>query len=201
MKVLLSFLLSLLYTYTHAQLHTLQPGEKAPSINLKNVDGKTISFTDYTNAKGFILVFTCNTCPYSKRYEQRVIQLNDTFAKLGFPVLAVNPNDPELSPGDSFEEMKKHAASSGFTFPYLYDEKQTATLAYEPKSTPTAFVLNKTGNDFIIAYVGAIDNDAGNAEKNKTNYVADAVTALLNNQQPPITITKAIGCRISIKKN
>src|SRR5258706_13459566 len=87
----------------HAQVTTIIPGKPAPVIKLKNVDNKFVSFDDYQSAKGFIVVFTCNTCPYSRRYEQRIIDLNNKYAPLGFPVIAVNPNDPVSSPGDSFE--------------------------------------------------------------------------------------------------
>lgn len=183
-----------------AQVTTITPGKIAPDIKLKNVNDKLVSFDDYPSAKGFIVVFTCNTCPYSKRYEQRIIELNNKYSALGFPVIAVNPNDPQSSPGDSFEEMKKHAASNKFTFPYLYDDGQLITAAYGAKNTPHVFVISKTAQGNIVEYTGAIDNDAENTDPAKTKYVEDAITALLNNNKPAITITKAIGCRISWKK-
>jgi len=184
----------------HAQVTTIKPGTIAPDIKLMNVNDKIVSFTDYPSAKGFIVVFTCNTCPYSKAYEQRIIQLNNKYAALGFPVIAVDPNDPVESPGDSFSEMKKHAVSSKFTFPYLYDEGQVVTRAYGARNTPHVFIISKTEQGNIIEYTGAIDNDTQNANADKTKYVEDAVTALLNNSEPTIKITKAIGCRISWKK-
>ena len=77
-------------------------GDNVPAFNLKNVDGKMIAMSDYKDAKGFILVFTCNTCPFSKMYEQRIDQLNLKYASQGYPVLAINSNDKEKQPGDSF---------------------------------------------------------------------------------------------------
>jgi peroxiredoxin len=200
MKKYLVIGLSFVCLSLQAQVTTITPGKTAPAIKLKNVDDKTVSFADYPSAKGFIVVFTCNTCPYSKRYEQRIIELNNKYAPLGYPVIAVNPNDPVSSPGDSFAEMQKHAASNKFTFPYLYDEGQLITTAYGAKNTPHVFVVSKKPQGNIIEYTGAIDNDAENTNAGKTKYVEDAITALLNNSTPAVTITKAIGCRISWKK-
>ena len=200
MKKYFSILLSCFALSLQAQVTTITPGKIAPDIKLKNINDKVVSFADYPSAKGFIVVFTCNTCPYSRRYEQRIIELNNKYSALGFPVIAVNPNDAQSSPGDSFDEMKKHAASNKFTFPYLYDEGQLITTAYGAKNTPHVFVISKTARGNIVEYTGAIDNDAENTDAAKTKYVEDAITALLNNSKPAITVTKAIGCRISWKK-
>ncbi len=185
----------------NAQVTTKTPGTIAPDFKLVNVDGREVSFGDYPSAKGFIVVFTCNTCPYSRAYEQRIIDLNNKFNPLGFPVIAINPNDPVSSAGDSFEAMKKHAKSVKFNFPYLYDEGQTITTAYGAKNTPHVFVVSKTEQGNIIGYTGAIDNDTQNTNPAKVNYVEDAVNALLKNSKPAVTVTKAIGCRISWKKS
>lgn len=200
MKKCIAFCFIVISFALHAQVTTITPGTVAPDIHLKNVNDKIVSFADYPAAKGFIVVFTCNTCPYSKRYEQRVIDLNNKFAALGFPVIAINPNDQIASPGDNFDEMKKHAASNKFTFPYLFDEGQLVTTAYGAKNTPHVFVINKTSQGNIVAYTGAIDNDAENSNTTKTKYVEDAVNALLSNDKPAVAVTKAIGCRIAWKK-
>ena len=185
--------------FAKGQVTTITPGEIAPDIKLLNIDDKVVSFNGYPSAKGFIVVFTCNTCPYSKAYEQRIIELNNKYASLGFPVIAINPNDPEASPGDSFEKMKERAKSGKYSFPYLYDEGQAITTLYVPKNTPHVFVVNKTAKGNIIEYTGAIDNDTQNTNPGKIKYVEEAISALLNNKKPAITVTKAIGCRISWK--
>jgi len=199
MKKYIAGCFTLLCLSLHAQVTTITPGTPAPVIKLKNVDNKIVSFDTYPSAKGFIVVFTCNTCPYSKRYEQRIIDLNNKYASLGFPVIAVNPNDPASSPGDSFEDMKKHAVSAKFNFPYLYDEGQLVTSAYGARNTPHVFVIRKTAQGNIVEYTGAIDNDTENTDAAKTKYVEAAITALLNNDKPAVTVTKAIGCRIKWK--
>jgi thiol-disulfide isomerase/thioredoxin len=184
----------------YAQYSTIIPGQTAPFIKLKNTDDRIVSFDDYPSAKGFIIVFICNGCPYSKAYEKRIIELNKKYAESQFPVITVNPNDPVISPEDSFDKMKEHARANHYTFPYLYDEGQVITNLYGAKSTPQVFVISKNGGNYTVEYTGAIDNDTRNSSPDKINYTEDAVSALLNNKKPAITVTRAIGCSISRKK-
>jgi peroxiredoxin len=183
-----------------AQAPLLKPGEKAPVFKLKNVDGRMVSFENYPEAKGFVMVFISNTCPYSKAYEQRIIDLDKKFSPLQFPVIAINSNDPEISTGDSFSKMKERAKLKHYSFPYLCDNKQLVADLYGAKSTPQVFILSKKGDDYTIEYTGAIDNDTQNKNPQKINYTADALNALINNNKPAINSTKAIGCSISRKK-
>ena len=186
---------------TYAQNTTITPGKTAPLIKLKNVDDKTVSFGDYPSAYGFVVIFICNTCPYSKAYEQRIIDLDKKYSLQHFPIIAVNPSDPVLSPGDSFIKMKEHAKSRHYTFPYLYDEGQVITNLYGARTTPHVFVISKNAGSYTVEYTGAIDNDTQNNNPDKINYVEDAIAALLNNKKPAVTVTRAIGCSISRKKN
>ncbi len=96
---------------------------KHADFKLKNVDGKMVSLSDYRDAKGFIVIFTCNPCPYAVAYEDRIIDLDKEFKPKGYPVIAVNPNSVAASPEDSFEKMVIRAKEKGFTYPYLFDEK------------------------------------------------------------------------------
>jgi peroxiredoxin len=200
MKTYFTIAASLLVLFVTAQQATLTPGKTAPGIQLMNVTDKTVSLNNYAEAKGFIIVFTCNTCPYAKAYEQRIIALNNKYAPLGFPVIAINPNDPAVSPGDSFEKMKALAKSHDYSFPYLFDEGQVVTTQYGAKNTPHVFVAGKTNNNLIIEYVGAIDNDTQDANTTKIKYVEDAVNALLQNNKPTVSSTKAIGCSVKWKR-
>ena len=102
-----------------SNLEGYEVGDLARDFSLQNIDGNMISFSDFPSAKGFVIVFTCNTCPYAKAYEQRIIDLDRNFKEKGFPVIAIQPNDGTLSPGDSMEEMKKRAISKNYPFPYL----------------------------------------------------------------------------------
>jgi len=205
MKNIFWILLPVIFTYpclaTYAQNVTIAPGKPAPFIKLKNIDDRTVSFDDYPSAKGFVVIFICNTCPYSKAYEQRIIDLDKKYSLQHFPIIAVNPSDPVLSPGDSFIKMKEHAKSRDYTFPYLYDEGQVITNLYGARSTPHVFVVSKNEGNYTVEYTGAIDNDTQNNNPDKINYAEDAVSALLNNKKPAVTVTRAIGCSISRKKN
>lgn len=183
---------------TEAQ--SIKPGEKAPAFSLKGVDGKTVSLSDYNKEKGVILIFSCNTCPYVVAYEDRIIELHNNFAPKGFPVVAINSNNPELSKGDSFEEMKKKARDKSFTFPYLFDEKQDIFPKYGATRTPEVFLLKNNGNGFEVVYTGTIDDNYKSAGEAKEKYVENAVKAVLKGISPEIPVTKAIGCGIKVKK-
>lgn len=177
-----------------------QVGDKAADFNLKNVDGKAVSLETDKTAKGFIIAFTCNTCPVAQAYEQRIIALHKQFAQKGYPVIAINPNDSQLSPGDSYQQMQKRSSDKKYQFPYLIDETQQVTKTYGASHTPTVFVVQKEGNGFIIKYIGAIDNNAQDGEAASAKYVERAVNELLENKSVTTPTAKAIGCGIKWKK-
>lgn len=182
-----------------ASSQTLTPGQKAPDFNLKNVDGKEVSFKNYPDAKGYIVVFTCNTCPYAKAYEKRIMALDKKYAPLGYPVIAINPNDPEASPADSYDKMQELAKSKNYSFPYLFDAGQVTTDAYGAKATPHIFLVAKTKEGNIVKYTGAVDNDTEDSDAGKTKYVEQVIAALMKNETPPFTVTRAIGCTVKRK--
>lgn len=174
-------------------------GDTVGGFQLKNFDGKMVSLSDYKSSKGVILIFDCNTCPYSKAYNDRIIKLHDTYSSRGFPVITINANDAKMSPGDSFDEMVKRAKNKKYSFPYLIDETQEVALAFGATNTPHVYVLQNAGNAFKVAYIGAIDNNSRNAASADKKYVEDAVNALLNGKEVPVTKTKAIGCTIKYR--
>ncbi|MEC7658907.1 MAG: redoxin domain-containing protein, partial [Bacteroidota bacterium] len=113
-----------------------QIGDVATDFSLPNVDGKMVSLSDYADAKGFIVIFTCNTCPYSVAYEDRIIALDNKYSGQGYPVIAINPNDPAAIDGDELSDMKVRAEEKGFTFPYLQDVGQQIYPQYGATKTP-----------------------------------------------------------------
>lgn len=175
-------------------------GDEVADFSLKNIDGKMLSMKDVAKAKGYILVFTCNHCPYSKLYEDRIIALDQKFAKKGYPVIAINPNDETKEPEDSFDEMVKRAKDKGFTFPYLRDDSQEIAKKFGATRTPHVFIVQKVKDKNILKYIGAIDNNAKEPEKVSEKFVEDAVTALLKNKEPKSAETKAVGCSIKWKE-
>jgi peroxiredoxin len=179
----------------------LDIGQTAPDFKLKNVDGRLISLADVKDAngnspKGFIVTFTCNTCPYAVMYEDRIIELNNKFSPRGWPVVAIQPNDTSIKPGDSYEEMQVRAKEKNFTFPYLIDEKQEVYPKYGATKTPHVFVLDATRK---VKYIGAIDNNPQDAADATRHYVAEAIEAIEAGKTPDPTVTKALGCGIKGK--
>ena len=174
-------------------------GDTVSDFKLKNFDGKTIKLSDYNDKEGVILIFDCNTCPYSKAYNDRIISLHKSYAPKGFPVVTINSNDGEQSPGDSFEEMANKAKNKNYDFPYLLDEDQRVARAFGATNTPHVFVLQRKENKFVVAYIGAIDNNPRSAAQADKKYVEDAVEALLNGKTVPVQKTKAVGCGIKWK--
>jgi len=175
-------------------------GDQASDFQLKNIDSKMVSLSDYNDAKGFVVIFTCNHCPYSVAYEDRIIELDKRYKKMGFPVIAINPNDPVTVPSDSWENMKKRALKKGFTFPYLFDESQEVYVRYGATRTPHVFLLKKQNKDLIVEYIGTIDNNYKNSEKVTQHFLADAIESLLKGEKPNLDTTKAIGCSIKAGK-
>ncbi|WP_298425400.1 thioredoxin family protein [uncultured Kordia sp.] len=175
-----------------------QVGDIVKDFSLKNVDGEMISMGNFKDAKGFILTFTCNTCPYSVAYEDRLIELDKKYASKGYPVIAINPNSPEARPDDSYEKMQVRAKEKGFTFPYMLDEGQKVYPQFGATRTPHMYVIAKTPKGHQVKYIGAIDDNYKDAEAVSKRYVEDAVNALLEGKEVEVKTTKAIGCSIKV---
>jgi peroxiredoxin len=190
-----------LVVLTSASVPQYEVGDTVKDFTLKNTDGKMISLSDYKNEKGVIIVFDCNTCPFSKAYNDRIMSLSKKYGKDGFPLVAINANDPGISPGDSFEAMVAQAKNKGYDFPYLVDETQNVARAFGATNTPHVFVLKKDGASFKVAYIGAIDNNAKDEDSVSKKYVEDAVNAVLSNKAVPTSKTKAIGCGIKYRNS
>ncbi|MDP2541279.1 thioredoxin family protein [Tenacibaculum discolor] len=199
--ILMLLVVATISAFTNDTSRGYKIGDEASDFALKNIDGKMVSLADYKEAKGFIVVFTCNMCPYSVANEDRLIALDKKYKQKGFPVIAINPNDPEVSKGDSFEAMKVRAKEKGFTFPYLFDEGQKVYPKYGATRTPHVYILNKKKGRLIVEYIGAIDDNTRDENNVKERFVENAVEALLKGEKPTKTDTRAIGCSIKDKRN
>ena len=198
MKNLKLFFLTLLISTTLSAQNGYNIGDVATDFKLENIDGNFISLSNFSEAKGFILIFTCNTCPYAVTYEDRIEALNKKYAPMGYPVVAIMPNNTKIKPGDSLEAMKKRAIEKGFTFPYLIDREQSIFPQYGATKTPHVYILEKIKGENIVRYVGAIDDNYKDPLLVKIKYVENAVEELLNSKEVSISKTKAIGCSIKI---
>lgn len=196
LNLLTTLLFGVLLTLGSVDKGGYQVGDKAMDFNLKNVDGTMVSMAANPDNKGYIVIFTCNTCPYSVAYEDRIIDLHNKYAPKGYPVIAINPNDPVVQPGDSFEKMQVRAEEKKFPFPYIFDNTQDVTLAYGATNTPHVYVVEKESKDYMVRYIGAIDNNSRDASAATKKYVESAVDALLASNTVEPTSTKAIGCTI-----
>ncbi len=174
-----------------------QIGDQAEDFSLKNVDGKKVALKDYKNAKGYIVIFTCNHCPYAKTYEDRIIALHKDFEAQGYPVVAINPNDPQIQPDDSFEKMQERAKEKSYAFAYLFDETQATAQKFGATKTPHVFLLDNT---LKVRYIGAIDDNAQDAQQVSKFYVKEAIKELQKGEPVTIANTKAVGCGIKWKQ-
>ncbi len=178
----------------------LQVGDEAVNFELLNTDGDYVSLKDYTEEEGVILIFTCNHCPYAQAWEQRIIDLHREFAPQGYPVVAINPNDSTVVPSDSYSAMQKRAEEKDYPFVYLLDAKQEVFPAYGATKTPHVYLLENMKDEFIVRYIGAVDNNYKDPEAVTETYLADAVRAVMDGRKPEPASTRAIGCSIKVAK-
>lgn len=173
-------------------------GDVAPDFKMKGIDGKVYNYASIKdgngkNPKGYIVVFTCNTCPVAKANESRIIELQDKYAKQGYPVVAIQPNDPAVKPGDSYDAMVSYAEEKGFNFVYLFDSGQKVYPKYGATRTPEVFLVD---NKMKVRYHGAIDDSARDVEGVGVKYLEQAIESLQKGKDPQPSKTKAVGCSI-----
>jgi len=172
-------------------------GDKIENFTLLNVNGQFVSLNDYKDVKGYIIVFMANHCPYSQMYEDRIIQLHKNYSPKGFPVIAINPNSELIVPEDSYEEMQKRAKIGNYPFVYLKDEGQIITKYFGSNRTPQVFIAD---SNFIIRYIGAIDDHPELPSMAKNRYAENAINAMLRGDKPEVDSTRAIGTVIKKKQ-
>ena len=189
-------LLSFSLIFLAAAAGGYEVGDKASDFNLKNVDGSFVSMSDYPDAKGFVITFTCNHCPYAQAYEQRIIKLHKEFAPMGYPVIAINPNDSTKSPGDSYSKMKVRAENKNYPFPYLLDDNHKTADKFGATRTPHMYLLEKEQGDYVVRYIGTIDDSPRDPDEVDVRYLADAIKSIDKGNKPEPATTKAIGCTI-----
>lgn len=177
-----------------------QTEKVVPDFSLKNVDGQYVSLRNYPDAKGFIVVFTCNHCPFAKLYPPRLNALNEQYGKRGVPLIAISSTDTIVYEEDAYPMMVQKAAREQFNFPYLFDGEQSVAKSYGAQKTPHAFVLWKENGRWVVKYDGAIDDNGGEPEQVREQYVAQAVDALLAGKPVALKETKSIGCQIIFRK-
>lgn len=183
MKNILSILLIVIGTLS-ATAQGYKIGDVAKDFELTSTEGKQISMKSFPDAKGFIVIFLSNTCPYTLAYEDRVAALDKKYASQGYPVIAIMPND----------ELRGNKKS--FSFPLLIDANKKIYPQFGATKTPQVFVLQKSTNGNSLKYTGAIDDNYQDAGAVQNKYVELAVDALLSNQPIKENQTRPVGCAI-----
>ncbi len=177
-----------------------KPGDQASDFKLKDVSGKEISLQDFSSAKGYILIFTCNHCPCAAKYEDRILALDKKYKPLGYPVIAVNSVNQEQYPTETFSRMKARASFKKYSFPYLKDEDQEVAIAYGAPSTPYVYVLQRSGDQLKVRYTGAIDDNIQDPKAVLERYVENAVDQLLAGKPVIQPVTLMHGCVLNIRR-
>jgi thiol-disulfide isomerase/thioredoxin len=174
----------------------LSIGAMGPDFNLKGTDAKNHSLESVSGPKGTAVIFTCNVCPYSKGYEDRLIDLANSYREQGIGFVAINPNDPEIVPGDGFEQMIARAKDKGFPYPYVVDTTQEVAAAYGARVTPHIFLLDGQGK---LVYRGRVD-DSLQEDEVKSRDFESALRALVSGEKVAVDATKAFGCSVKWTK-
>ena len=170
-------------------------GTEAPQFDLPGVDGRNHSLDSYSGAEALMLVQSCNHCPYVQAWENRLNAIARDYAERGVSVVAVNSNDAEHYPEDSFDEMKARASALGFVFDYLYDEPQGVARELGAERTPEVFLYDR---DRRLVYHGAID-DSRDETAVSQHYLRDALDAVLGGEEPAVSETPPVGCTVKWK--
>jgi peroxiredoxin len=181
-------------------LSSFDIGQKTVNdFSLRNIDGNYISLKDNVKAKGYIVIFTCNHCPFAKLYPSRMNNLQQKYLLRDVQVIAINSMDSVIYEDEKFDLMQKKAKENNFQFPYLQDVSQEVAKNFGAINTPQAFVIWRVGNSWVIKYKGAID-DNGENESLATNYIVKAVDELLTGATVSNPLTESFGCKIFYRK-
>lgn len=165
-------------------------------FSLKDVvSGNTYSPSQDQSAAGIVLVFTTNTCPYSKLYETRIAELANRFQSQNFKFVLINPH-ADSGEGESTSEMATTSTSSYGALPYLHDQSQSLTGSLGIAKVPQVVVVTPNQAGFSIVYQGGIDNNPQLPQSATQSYLEDALTSLVNNQVPVPASTRAVGCNV-----
>jgi peroxiredoxin len=193
---LISIFFGLLFTLCDSD-PALQTGNKIENFTLVNtLNNRPVSLSDYTSSKGVVIVFTSNYCPYSKLYEERIIALSNQFDSQGIKFLFVNSNTSADNIDDTVEEMARYAREKSWQIPYLADKEHTLSGRLGATKTPEAFVLQNTGNGFIVKYKGGIDDNPQLPNAATAFYLKDALNAVVSKRNLAVVEKRATGCMI-----
>jgi peroxiredoxin len=165
-------------------------------VKMKNIDGKDINLKDIEKPAGTLVVFTCNHCPFAKKWSSRIVELGNAYSAKGIGVVAINANDPKAYEEDAYETMQTRAKEIGMEFPYVVDATSNVARAFGATKTPEAFLFDKSGK---LVYHGAIDDNGDEPAKVEHAYLKLALDSVLGGKDVAVKETKSIGCGIKFR--
>jgi len=189
-----------LFSYAFAPFVSgeLEIGKKAPKteLKMKDVSGKELSLKDLKGKNGLLVIFSCNTCPWVVAWEDRYNEIHDVARKNDVGMIAINSNEAQRGEDDSFEAMKEHAKSLGYTFNYVVDKNSELANAFGATRTPHVFLFDK---DMKLVYRGAIDDNSKDKSAVAKPYLKNAIENMAKGQEIDPQTTRSLGCTIKRK--
>jgi len=170
----------------------LELGQHAPDFDLPGVDGRSYTLAAFSGKPVLVVIFSCNHCPYVKDYEERMVAIQGEYAGKGVQFIAINSNDEQVYPEDSFPEMVKRAKEKAFNFPYLRDQSQKVVEAYGAVCTPHVFAFDAKR---VLRYRGRID-DSRDPNKVTAHDLRNALSDLTSSHEVRTPDTRPFGCSI-----
>ena len=201
MKKVFSFIavLSLLVFGSFKLADVLPIGSEMPKADLKmkDVSGKDVSMKDALKEKGVLVMFSCNTCPYVVKNQERTISISEYALKMNVGVIVLNSNEALRNDDDSYNDMKAYAKEQHYRWNYVVDSNHEVADAFGANRTPECFLFDK---NLTLVYHGAIDDNPSDASAVGRNHLKEAITELVNNKDVSVKETKSVGCTIKRKK-
>lgn len=190
-----SKILFFLFSLASIQAAELGIGSQMPNTDylLNDISGNQITLNEIKGENGTLIIFSCNTCPWVIRWEDRYVEIANSYLKKGIGMIAINSNVARFNGDDSLYKMKKHAKEKKYNFPYAQDPKAKLAYAFGATKTPHVYLFNDKDN---LVYRGAIDDNARDADAVEEPFLSKAIDQLLAGQKIKKTTSKAIGCSI-----
>ena len=160
---------------------------------MKDVSGKEISLNEAVKENGLLVMFSCNTCPYVIKNQERTREIAAFAGTQGIGVVLVNSNEAERGGGDSFEDMQSYARQQGYNWHYVLDENSALADAFEANRTPECFLFNK---DKKLVYHGAIDDNPSDASQVSRQHLRVAMEEMKAGKEISTKESRSVGCGI-----
>jgi len=177
---------------------TIALGDVSPGLALPDTNGRTWTVGPVSGgeSQAVVIVFTCNHCPYALAWHDRIVDAARDYADRGVRFLAINSNDAERYPRDSYQAMQERVARERWPLPYLHDETQEVARSFGARTTPDLFVLDAAG---VVRYRGAPDADHDDPSQ-RAAWLRDALDAVLAGREPERAETEPVGCSIKWRR-